>query len=294
MKILLVDDEVEILEILGEYLELEHHSVVKAENGKEALDIVLNDPSIDVVFSDIKMPVMDGLAFLEKLRVHENTIPVILVSGQGDLDSSIKALQLGALDFILKPVHLKSLSESLHKIETTVEQKQEPRLAVPWVEEQVISLSFGSNIANIRNAISYISKHTSDICSLYDLDDRKVAICLQECLVNAIFHGNFGLNSQLKEDDWPAYDQLIKQRESEPDYAAKQVTLNFKLHPDHFIFEISDEGAGFDPRQLPDPADPSSWLRLSGRGILFVRTYMDGVQWNEAGNKILLRKNLAL
>ena len=51
MKILLVDDEVEILEILGEYLELEHHSVVKAENGKEALDIVLNDPSIDVVFS---------------------------------------------------------------------------------------------------------------------------------------------------------------------------------------------------------------------------------------------------
>lgn len=293
MKILLVDDEVEILEILKEFLEMEQHIVLTAENGKQALDYVLSDPGIEVVFSDIKMPVMDGLAFLEKLRVHENTTPVVLVSGQGDLDSSIKALQLGALDFIVKPVHLKSLTESLHKIETAVELRQESRVAVPWVKEQALKLSFESQIAHIRNAVSYLSNQTHDICQSYDLDVRKLAICLQECLVNAIVHGNFGLDSQLKENDWAAYDQMIKERESQPSFSQLQVEVRFALHADHLLLEIADQGKGFDPKQLPDPSDPSSWLRLSGRGILFVRTYMDEVYWNDSGNKIFLKKNLA-
>ena len=110
MNILLVDDDADILAILKEFLELQSHQVTTAFNGKQALDLVLAENEFDLVFSDIKMPEMDGLTFLEKLRNNELDIPVILISGQGDLESSIRALKLGALDFIVKPVHLKSVS----------------------------------------------------------------------------------------------------------------------------------------------------------------------------------------
>ena len=88
MKILLVDDEPEILEILREFLELKEHDVTTASNGKQALDLVLASDDFDLVFSDIKMPEMDGLTFLEKVRNNSVTVPVILISGQGDLETN--------------------------------------------------------------------------------------------------------------------------------------------------------------------------------------------------------------
>lgn len=292
MNVLLVDDEPDILAIVREFLEFEKHTVLTASNGQEALNIALSNPDLDVAFSDLKMPVMDGLAFLEKLRIHENELPVVLVSGQGDLESTIRALKLGALDFILKPVHLKSLADAIKKIETVLEARQDSNSAVRMVQDQRIVLSCDSQLGNVRKIISYLNKHTQDLCESFGLDDRKISICLQECLTNAIVHGNFGLQSDLKEEDWAHFDALIKQRQEEEHYSQKQVRVTFELKKDSIQFEIVDEGEGFDPSVLTDPSDPESWLKLSGRGILFIRSYMDTVSWNATGNGILMRKSL--
>ena len=292
MKILLVDDEPEILEILKEFLEIKSHDVTTASNGKQALEIVLAQDDFDLVFSDIKMPEMDGLTFLEKVRSNDLNIPVILISGQGDLESSIRALKLGALDFIVKPVYLKSVDEALQKIETAIAVEKESLSALTLLDEQSISLSCSSNLSHVRQIISYFNKYIQDICANYDLDGNKVAICLQECLTNAIIHGNFGVDSDLKEQDWTAFDNLIKARENQSDYADKQVRVNFLHTPEKMEFDISDDGEGFDPAALPDPTNPESWLKLSGRGILFIRSYMDEVKWNDSGNRIVMSKFL--
>lgn len=292
MKVLLVDDEPEILDILGEFLEIKSHEVVKAANGKEALDLVLAQDDFDLVFSDIKMPEMDGLTFLEKVRNNDLNIPVILITGQGDLESSIRALKLGALDFIVKPVYLKSVDEALQKIETAIAVEQESLSALSFLEEQKISIGIESQLSNVRRIISYFNRYTQDICANYGLDGNKIAICLQECLTNAIIHGNFGIESNMKEKDWAAFDALIAERENQPDFATKKVEIRFEHTPEKIQFGITDHGAWFDPGDLPDPTNPESWLKLSGRGILFIRSYMDEVEWNDVGNQIVMTKFL--
>lgn len=292
MKILLVDDEPEILEVIQEFLELKGHTIETAGNGKSALDMVLGHDDFDLVFSDIKMPEMDGLTLLEKIRGNQIDVPVILISGQGDLNSSIRALQLGALDFIVKPVYLKSVEEALDKIETALAAERENKAAVELISEQKIALSFTSDLNKIRNIISYFNRYTQDLCGVFDLDANKLAICLQECLTNAIIHGNLQVESKLKEEDWTAFDNLIKERQADPVLGNKKVFITLEQTPTELSFEISDEGEGFDPAILPDPTHPESWLKLSGRGILFIRSYMDEVSWNAVGNSITMVKRL--
>lgn len=292
MNVLLVDDEPEILEILKEFLEIKNHTVTTAVNGKQALDLVLADNDFDIAFSDIKMPEMDGLTFLEKVRSNDLNLPVILISGQGDLESSIRALKLGALDFIVKPVYLKTLDEALQKIDTALAAERETVSAQALVQNQQLTLQCDSHLQNIRQIISYFNKQTEDICSNFNLDGNKLAICLQECLTNAIIHGNFGIDSGLKEQDWSAFDNLIKERESQPGYGNKSITVLLHQTPKLLQFTVTDQGNGFDPAELPDPTNPESWLKLSGRGILFIRSYMDEVNWNDQGNVIVMTKYL--
>ncbi|MFT4862045.1 MAG: YesN/AraC family two-component response regulator [Pseudohongiellaceae bacterium] len=292
MNILLVDDDINILEILEEFLTMKGHSVATAINGKAALELVLAANEFDVVFSDIKMPEMDGLSFLKKLRNNDVQIPVILISGQGDLESSIRALKLGALDFILKPVYLKTLDEALQKIDTALAAERETIIAQKSAKDQQLTFECNSQMSHIRQIISYFVKQTKDICTNYDLDSTKLTICLQECLSNAIIHGNFAIDSKLKESDWSAFDNLIKQRENDASFSAKSVSVLFQQTPTLMRFTVSDQGLGFNPDDLPDPADPSSWLKLSGRGILFIRSYMDEVHWNDVGNQIVMSKYL--
>jgi len=293
MKILLVDDEPEILDVIAEFLELKGHAVETASNGKSGLDMVLGHNDFDLVFSDIGMPEMDGLALLEKIRSNEIDTPVILISGQGDVSNTIRALQLGALDFIVKPVYLKSVEEALDKIETVMAAERENKAAVELISEQKVVMSFASDLNKIRNVISYFNRYTQDLCGVFDLEANKLAICLQECLTNAIIHGNFKVESRLKEEDWSAFDQLIRERQADAELGGKKVFITLHQTPQALTFEVRDEGEGFDPAILPDPTHPESWLKLSGRGILFIRSYIDEVTWNDVGNSITMVKRLA-
>ena len=293
MKILLVDDEPEILEVIKEFLELKGHTVETANNGKSGLDMVLGHNDFDLVFSDIGMPEMDGLTLLEKIRSNDIDTPVILISGQSDVSNTIRALQLGALDFIVKPVYLKSVEEALDKIDTAMAAERENKAVVDLISEQKVVLSITSDLNKIRNVISYFNRYTHDLCGVFDLDGNKLAICLQESLTNAIIHGNFKVESKLKEEDWSAFDNLIKERQADPELGKKKVFITLYQTPDRLAFEIRDEGDGFDPAILPDPTHPESWLKLSGRGILFIRSFMDEVSLNDVGNSITMVKKLA-
>jgi len=125
VNVLLIDDEPEIPEILKEFLELKNHTVTTASNGKKVLDAVLADNDFDIAFSDIMMPKMNGLTFLDKVRSNNLNLPVILISDQEDLESSIRALKLGALDFIVKPVYLKTLEQTIQKVDTALAAERE-------------------------------------------------------------------------------------------------------------------------------------------------------------------------
>jgi type IV pilus assembly protein PilB len=104
-RILVTEDDDALREIVRESLESEHYEVLTAANGKEALSIVYRQRP-DLVLTDLRMPVMDGLELLKRLRGNLDTcqIPVLFLTVVGDLDAEVQALDLGADDYISKPI----------------------------------------------------------------------------------------------------------------------------------------------------------------------------------------------
>lgn len=107
-KILVIDDERSIRNTLKEILEFEKHCVVLAENGRQALDLV-QDQVFDLIFSDIKMPEMDGIELLSHFMEREIEAPIVMISGHGNIETAVECIKKGAFDFIVKPIDLSRL-----------------------------------------------------------------------------------------------------------------------------------------------------------------------------------------
>ncbi len=106
--ILIVDDEREICSVIERRLIMENYSCVIAYTGKEALHQFFRN-EFSLIICDIKMPDMNGLRFLENLRSIDPETMIIMMTGYPDVDIVIKALRLGANDFLIKPFNLESL-----------------------------------------------------------------------------------------------------------------------------------------------------------------------------------------
>ncbi|MFN6013479.1 MAG: sigma-54-dependent transcriptional regulator [Flavobacteriales bacterium] len=104
-KILIIDDERAIRRALREILEFEDFEVEEAENGKEGLEKA-QAIAYDIIFCDIKMPLMDGMEVLDALQKAKVESPVIMISGHGNIDTAVQAIKKGAFDFIEKPLDL--------------------------------------------------------------------------------------------------------------------------------------------------------------------------------------------
>ena len=129
-RILVIDDERSIRNTLKDILEFEKYEVQTAENGLEGLSFIKSN-TFDIVFCDIKMPQMDGLEVLEKIKNIKPDLPVIMISGHGSIDTAVEAIKKGAFDFIEKPLDLnrilitiKNATEKTELITKTKELEQ--------------------------------------------------------------------------------------------------------------------------------------------------------------------------
>lgn len=106
--ILIIDDEKSIRKTLGEILSYEGYKIDEAVDGEEGLR-KFKEKTYDVVLTDIKMPKMDGLDFLEKSRESNADVPIIMISGHGTIETAVEAVKKGAFDYISKPPDLNRL-----------------------------------------------------------------------------------------------------------------------------------------------------------------------------------------
>ncbi|MGD2011944.1 MAG: sigma-54 dependent transcriptional regulator [Desulfobacterales bacterium] len=100
--VLIVDDEKNYTRILGAVLEEEGFEIFTANSGPEALEI-LEGSDVDLVLTDMKMPLMDGIQLLEKIKTRDSELPVIMMTAHGTVDKAVEAMQKGAYSYILKP-----------------------------------------------------------------------------------------------------------------------------------------------------------------------------------------------
>ncbi|NMH29323.1 sigma-54-dependent transcriptional regulator [Flavobacterium silvaticum] len=149
-KILLIEDEAAIRRVLGKILSEESstYSVEEAEDGITGLEKI-KQSDYDLVICDIKMPKMDGVELLEAVKKIKPEIPIVMISGHGDMETAIYAMKLGAFDFISKPPDLNRL---LNTVRNALDKKQ------LVVENKALKKKIGKNFEMIgeSDAISQI------------------------------------------------------------------------------------------------------------------------------------------
>ena len=115
MKILLVEDDIMLNEMITEYLTSTGHAIKNAKTGTESLDI-LKKEKFDLLILDINLPDIDGFTILEKMHEQKRMIPTIYISALIDIEEISRAFDLGCFDYLKKPFHLKELTLRINKI----------------------------------------------------------------------------------------------------------------------------------------------------------------------------------
>jgi DNA-binding NtrC family response regulator len=115
MRILITEDDRAIRRAIREILELEGHQVDEAADGVEALGMC-EETTFDVLFCDIKMPKMDGLELMQSLKALDHQPEIVVMSGHGNIEMAVKALRLGAYDFIEKPLNLNRILVAINHL----------------------------------------------------------------------------------------------------------------------------------------------------------------------------------
>lgn len=113
-RVLIVDDEAEIVDFLENFLKRFKIESKKASNGKQAL-VLYEQFKPDWVFLDIKMPDIDGLEVLKTIRKLQSDAKAIMITGRDDKDSQTKAKKLGAVDYVIKPLDLEELHKKINR-----------------------------------------------------------------------------------------------------------------------------------------------------------------------------------
>ncbi len=177
----MIEDDLELAEILGEFLEKYGFEVVTEDDPFKALSI-LKLEKFDVVILDLTLPGMDGLEVCEAIRQRQN-IPIIISSARSDVNDKIKALELGADDYLPKPYDPRELEARLHSVlrryDVALELAQE-RLSDYKLDEDAMQISYKNRALELTNAeygiLAHMIKKQGMVVSREDLIHNVSAI----------------------------------------------------------------------------------------------------------------------
>ena len=158
-KILIIEDEEPIRRVLVRILTDEDSSfeIHEASDGKKGLDLIKND-SYDLVLCDIKMPKVDGIELLQRTRKTNSTIPFIMLTGHGNIETAVESMKLGAYDFISKPPDLNRLINSVRNALEKKELIAENKILRKKVAKKYEIIGNSKSIMEIHAIIDKVAK----------------------------------------------------------------------------------------------------------------------------------------
>lgn len=203
VKILSVDDEVDLELLLTQHFRRKirkgDYEFFFAHNGVEALQVLLKNPDISVILSDINMPEMDGLTLLSKINEMRNpAMKCIMVSAYGDMDNIRHAMNSGAFDFATKPIDLDDLDRTIEKAVEEIEfvkasQKEHHQLEdirndlhiAQEIQHAILPRSFNLNIPDGDHVDIYASMLAAkdvggDIYDFFPIDEKRFGFCIAD------------------------------------------------------------------------------------------------------------------
>jgi YesN/AraC family two-component response regulator len=178
-KILIIDDEKPTLSMFKLFLNAYGYEVLTAEDGPSGIELYKKE-SPKIVFTDVKMPEMDGIEVLSIIKKMKTPSEVIVITGHGDIDLAIKSLDIGATDYINKPINRKALDSALERAVARISEKNPE--------------SFELNV--LESEKRFIIHITGSINSSLLLEKYKPAITeLNNSEIEIAINKNFSINS---------------------------------------------------------------------------------------------------
>lgn len=287
--ILVVDDSAVERRLLEEYLRRAGHEVAVAADAGEALRRLQLHP-VDLVVTDLLMPEVDGLELLRRIRTRLPAVPVILVTGNGGEAEAVSALRAGASDYVRKEHLQAELHPAVLRVVKLLQDRRRRQQVESWIVRTHTSFRIGSDRQQVSSLVRRLCELGSALGAIREADEIRVAVALEEALLNAIVHGNLEVSSRLRECEDDSYERMISQRRAHPVYGRRQVQVDCDVSTTEVRYRITDEGPGFNVANLPDPRQPDRVELASGRGVLMMRTFMDEVAYNGRGNEVTLVK----
>lgn len=155
-KILIIDDERSIRNSMKDILTFEKHDVILAENGMEGI-VAVKTEKPELVFCDIKMPKMEGIEVLERIKEFSRDTPVVMISGHGTIDTAIEAIKKGAYDFIEKPLDLNRILITIKNATDKTLLIQETQTLKTKVSKKYEMIGHSGALEKIKNMIEKVA-----------------------------------------------------------------------------------------------------------------------------------------
>lgn len=288
--ILVVDDSPQQVRHLELLLSDAGHTIEPAGDGAAGLEAVRRRRP-DVVLTDMRMPVMDGLQLVAALRDEFPGLPVVLCAGTGSEELAVEALRAGAAHYVSKRrLNADALPVLDEILSVAAARRQQHRLLDRITAvERTFTLENDPDLAGLM--VTECEQLMKQLGLFGPGEHMRVGVAVQEAVVNAIVHGNLEVTSALKAGDWAAYHALVADRAGRPPYKDRRVTVTLRaVRGRSLAVTVADQGPGFDPGGLPDPTDPANIEKGSGRGLLLIRTFFDRVAHSPTGNTITMHK----
>jgi len=298
-KILVVDDSAVdrriAASLLGKGTVL---TVETAENGLAALDFIARWQP-DLIVTDLQMPELDGLGLIQAVRTRYPRVPVILMTAHGSEELAVEALEAGAASYVPK-------SQLPVKLVDTVEQVLALSQANRGIEHLAGSLMLAEFTLLLGNDAALIDPLVDAVQQLIERTEfcdpttrLRIGVALEEALLNAIYRGNLEVGAEELQEERARLLQgdgasLIEQRRNQPPYRDRKTLVRISLTRDEARFTVRDEGPGFDVTPVAKADDPAAITREGGRGLVLMRTFMDEVSYNAAGNEVTMIKRRTL
>ncbi|WP_437229765.1 response regulator [Planctomicrobium sp. SH661] len=244
----------------------------------------------DVVVTDLQMPEMNGLELVREVQREFPLVPVILMTAQGSESIAVEALQQGAASYVPKAKLAALLAPTVQQVLSLAVERRTRRELLRYMKVIESHFVLENDTAMLTSLVSHLQETLRDMSVLSENERLRAGVALEEALLNAVYHGNLEVSSELRETDHMQFYELARQRMRLSPYKERRVYVDIRIDSSGLQYTIRDEGPGFDPTNLPDPTDPANLERPCGRGLLLMRTFMDEVRHNELGNEVTMLK----
>ncbi|MCA9025337.1 MAG: response regulator [Planctomycetaceae bacterium] len=288
-KILVVDDALaDRALVTGLVAKWMNSTVFEAVDGRDALSkIEIHQP--DVVLTDLHMPVMNGFELVTAIRQDFPFIPVVLMTAQGSEEIAAQALRGGAASYVPKRRLADDLFCTLDQVHSTLLGEQAQAQLMHFMTRTETSFQLHNDLTLIRYAVDQCLNLLRCVPLGDETERLRVGIALEEALENAYFHGNLEVSSVIGYD-LSQYSAVAAERLLQLPYRDRRIHLDVLIDRDQAQFTVTDEGPGFDLDAVLKSLDPVSEESHPGRGITLMRSIMDEVRYNSAGNEVTLIK----